>query len=110
MIIKKAKYKKVMVKQNQMISGEVYGCDECRKEIKGFPNEEPRLDIKIFRHDNSDTKSLAFCSWKCVFKHTPKIKTDYFFSLPYVSFDNGTKEASAKEFIKLIKKINQVYI
>ena len=33
MIIKKAKYKNVTVKQRRMVSEEVYGCDECEKEI-----------------------------------------------------------------------------
>jgi hypothetical protein len=107
MIIKKAKYKTVTVKQKKRISGDVHGCDECGKEIKDFPNEESRLDIRIFKHDNSDTVELHFCSWACVFKYTPKIKTDYFFTLPYVSFDTKGKLASAKEFLELVKKINK---
>jgi len=32
MIIKKAKYKTVTVKQKRMVSDEVYGCDECKEE------------------------------------------------------------------------------
>lgn len=46
MIIKEAKYKNVMVKQRKCVSETVYGCDECRTEIKEYPNEENRLEIR----------------------------------------------------------------
>lgn len=104
MKIKDAVYETVTVQQKQVVSWEVYGCDHCKKEIKEFPNEEDRLQMTVFQHDNS-TEYLHFCSWKCVLKYLPKIKTDYFINLPYVSFDAVTKGRTAKDLFKLLKRI-----
>lgn len=102
MIIKKAKYVNKMVSQRVLVSDEVYGCDECRKEIRDFPNENPRLDIAVFHHSH-ESERLHFCSWRCVLKHLPKIKTDYFVSLPFVHYDQPTKDV--KEFLKVLSKL-----
>lgn len=109
MIIKEAKYKKVMVKQRQRVSDDVYGCDECRAEIKDYPNEGSRLELKIFHYDNR-CDHLHFCSWRCVLKHIPKVKSDYFVDLPFLYFgeskdDKLVGKRSAKEFIKILKKL-----
>src|SRR5258706_7633837 len=85
MIIKKAVYKEMMVKQNRIIEEEINGCDECEEEIKNFPNEPSRLDLTVFQ-ENDKNETLHFCSWDCVLKHLPKIKSDNFISLPFVSF------------------------
>lgn len=106
MLIKEAVYKKVTVEQNQLIEDEVFGCDHCKKEIKEFPNEESRLVVDVFRHNDNNTEHLHFCSWKCVLSHLPKIKTDYFLNLPFVSFDSTTPGRSAKDLFKLLKKIS----
>ena len=105
MIIKEAVYKTKTVKQKVRISDEVYGCDECRKEIKEYPNEDPRLDLAVFKYDNSAANHLHFCSWDCVFKHLPKIKTDYFVNIPYISYDRNVRGKGAKRFLELIKTI-----
>lgn len=39
MLIKKAKCKTKMIKSKVMISDEVHGCDNCKTEIKDYPNE-----------------------------------------------------------------------
>jgi len=104
MIIKKAEYKKVMVEKKRCISPGVYGCDECKKEIKEYPNETERLEMTIFK--NSDQPEyLHFCSWECVLKYIPKIKTDYFVTLPYLFFDcNKKSKKGGNELIRLLKK------
>lgn len=103
MIIKEAKYKNVMVKQRKCVSETVYGCDDCKAEIKEYPNEENRLEMTVYRNNDEKTEHLHFCSWDCVLNHIPKVKTDYFISLPYIYCDarNGSKRGS-KQLIKLL--------
>lgn len=105
MIIKKAKYKQVRVWQRRCVSSEVYGCDNCKTEIKEYPNEPLRLDMTVWPDKNhSETEHYHFCSWQCVLKFIPKIKSTYFASLPNLMFDEqGRKTAS--ELIKIIKKL-----
>lgn len=108
MIIKKAVYKKKKVLQNTRISDAVYGCDCCRKEIKNYPNEEGRLNVTVFYNesgkDTDDIDHYHFCSWSCVLKFIPTVKTGYFLSLPHVMFDEkGVK--SAYELIRLLKPL-----
>lgn len=100
MLIKDAKYKKVRRTTNVRVSHEVYGCDECRKEIKNYPNETSRLEVRVFHHQ-AEADHLHFCSWKCVFKHLPKVKTDYFVDLPFIHFDTPVR--NSKEFFKALK-------
>lgn len=106
MLIKKAKYKKVKVWQKRQISPDVHGCDCCKKEIKEWPNEASRLELTVFNNEH-DTQSerYHFCSWSCVLKFVSTVKCNYFISLPHLYFDAGVKERTAKELIKLIKKI-----
>src|SRR3989337_833883 len=77
-------------------SGEdVYGCDECRKEITfvGFRGNEQRyLDLTVLYKSGSPGKHHQFCSWKCLRNYLPKIKTNYY-KMPY-----GLR---AKDFIDL---------
>jgi hypothetical protein len=87
------------------VSPEQHGCDECRKPIVPYGNDE-RLDIAVFRN-NAETKHYFFCSWKCVFKFAKKIKTDHFFTLPYVSFDNTLVGRRAKDFMREIAKVTR---
>lgn len=101
MIIKEAKYRNVKTIQRKRISDEIYGCDQCRKEIENFPNEDARLQLTVFKHD-SESYSLHFCSWKCVLKYLPSIKTDYFATLPYIYYDQNTRNIG--ELIKALKK------
>lgn len=100
MLIKEAIRKKIMVKRNQIISPAVYGCDECSKEI----DKNNALVSTVF-HLDGESSTLDFCSWSCVFKNLPKIKTNSFMSLPYVYFDgNQNDNGTAKELIELTKK------
>lgn len=108
MIIKKAVYKKQKVVKSVMVSNEVYGCDECRTAINQFPNEDSRLELTVFRTNDEKTEHKHFCSWKCVLKHLPKIKTDYFISFPFLYFDdikNPISKRNGKAFIDIIKKL-----
>lgn len=104
MIIKKAKYKNVTVKQRRMVSEEVYGCDECEKEIKEFPNEDPRLNITVFYQIKPSIDNYHFCSWECIINFIPKIETDYFFNLPPVFCDSKNKNKNRQGLIDAITK------
>ena len=105
MLIKKAKYEKVKVWQNQCVSQEVHGCDQCKSVIDEYPNEDMRLECKIFFNDHGkQTTVLHFCSWDCVLKHIPKLKTDYFVTLPHLYFDTRKEsKMGANQLINLLK-------
>lgn len=103
MIIKEAKYKNVMMKQRKCVSETVYGCDECRTEIKEYPNEESRLEMTVFRNNDAKTEHLHFCTWDCVLNHLPKVKSDYFVTLPMVYFDaRKQSKRGSEQLIKLL--------
>lgn len=106
MIIKEATYKKQRRVQNVQVSEAIYGCDECMSEIKGWPNENAKLDMTVFFSDTDHTQGLHFCSWDCVINHLPKIKTTYFVSLPYLMFD-GNSPKHANRLIELLKSISK---
>jgi hypothetical protein len=112
MIIKKAKYRKVKKIVTERVSDDVYGCDECKKEIK---EGQDKLDMTVFYHDeklknqkygSDNTDSYEFCSWDCVCKFLPKVKTDYFIDLPTLHYDNSRKSKGimANDFLKLLTK------
>lgn len=108
MLIKKAVYKEVPTTKRVVVTHEVHGCDECGSVIDEYPNPDNRLDLTVFRHvDDCETESHHFCSWECVLKFLPKIKTDYFVDLPMMYYDTpkGSKR-SAKALIETLK--NQV--
>lgn len=107
MIIKKAVYKKVRVTQAREVSPEKYGCDCCRKEIKEYPNEVNRLELSVWetKEGDSNSKNYHFCSWKCLLKFLPSVKSNYFASLPFLHFDEKSDTRTAKEFMKLISKL-----
>ncbi len=102
MIIKKAKYKKIKVWTNKQVSPDIHGCDECKKEIKDLQGEAV-LEVRVFNNLENNTTHLHFCCWSCVFKYIPKIKSDYFVTLPYIHFDGNGK--SRKELFSIIKKL-----
>ena len=88
------------------ISPEEWGCDQCRKPIVPCGNDE-RLDVKLFYKKDGETCSddYYFCSWACVFNFVLKKRTNYFITLPYVSFDHKIKGRRAKDFFDIIKKL-----
>jgi hypothetical protein len=107
MIVKEAKYHKVRKMVTERISDEVYGCDQCKKQIK---EDDTPLIVTVFYNDKSlaknksgDTDKFEFCSWKCVLKFLPKIKSDYFVDLPYLHYDSKTKGTNASDLLKLLK-------
>lgn len=105
MIIKEAKYKKVRKFVRQQISPEAYGCDHCKKEIKEFPNEANRLEITVWaEREDHNGFHYHFCSWSCVLKFIPTIKSNYFASLPYLYFDERNGKRTSSELLKLLSK------
>lgn len=108
MLIKKAKYKKVKVWKRQEISPEVHGCDNCKVVLKSWPNEDNRLDMTVWptKDTGHDTQHYHFCSWDCVLKYIPKIKSTYFASMPHLMFDSEGKGSVTEllNAINLLKK------
>lgn len=105
MKIQEAQYKKVKKFVNERISDDIYGCDECGVVIDFNKNDVEYLECTIHRK-NSEYESKQFCSWECVFVHLPKMKTDYFISLPLLSFDKKGL-TSAKSFFEQFKKLKK---
>ena len=88
----------------RQVSPEQHGCDQCKKPIQPYGNNDERLEVTVFTHaDGSNTKHYLFCSWRCVFAFLEKVRTDYFISLPYVSFDNKIVGRRARDFKRLIR-------
>jgi hypothetical protein len=88
------------------VSPEIFGCDNCRKEIQRHlvAGKRENLQMTVF-HNAGGSKHKEFCSWKCVLAYLPKIKSDYFASLPYMHFDTGyPKEMTAKALISLLRR------
>lgn len=101
MIIKECEYKECPTcKSRKLISDEEYGCDNCKKPINPTENDT-YLKVTAYHH-NDDCKRYHFCSWKCVFATLKTIKTDYFISLPYLSFDMENKEMGVDAFWKAV--------
>jgi len=96
------------------ITPEVFGCDECQKEIdlqddKYGNRISPHLDITIFyanRESDGNTSYHTFCSWKCCFRFLLKLKTRTdidFISLPYLSWERDIKDEYVGDFFKLLE-------
>jgi hypothetical protein len=89
------------------VSPDVYGCDNCRKEIQRnlAAGKRQNLQMTVFRNPhNSDSQNLEFCSWKCVLAYLPKIRCNYFVNLPYLHFDAGyPREMTGKALIDLLR-------
>ena len=92
------------------IQEESYGCDGCKKPIDDrLHNRDNKhrhyLEVRVFMEDGrGETETLQFCSWRCVLKTLPKIKCDYFITLPYLTFDNLEKGIRAKDFFAAVKR------
>ena len=112
MKLKDAKYKvcKECGSRKEVISDDKYGCDQCKKEINFYSEGKSHndfLDIKVFHHNNDPTEEFQFCSWKCVFKFLPTIKTNYFVTLPYLHYEDDVMPGQGiKGFLKEIKNKN----
>ena len=108
MIVKKAKYRNVKKLVTERVSDEVYGCDECKKEFGEVNKLEitvfysHKMEAKLKNSESGVTDRHQFCSWACVGKFMPKVKTDYFVSLPYLHYDAQTPGTTIKDFLNLI--------
>ena len=105
MKIKDAQYKQVVKTVNERVSQDVYGCDNCKKVIDFNLKDVESLEATVFKHaGNTESNRLEFCSWKCCIVRLRKVKTDYFISLPFLSFDNKQNGLKAKDFFALFPK------
>lgn len=104
MKIKDRVFEKQTKEVTVMVSDDVYGCDECQKEI-GY--NDAKLDITVFSHQ-SESESHQFCSWACFAKFIPKAKSDHFIDLPFLQFDEEYKNTgcSVNDFLNILKPIN----
>ena len=102
MIIKPAKYKKTKKTISVLVSQDIYGCDQCKKEIDMNLKDADYLKTTVFSLDGTSEHRI-FCSWKCVIENLKKVKTDYFVSLPFVSYDKKGKGLRAEDLISLFK-------
>lgn len=56
-------------------------------------------------HHGGESQAMQFCCWQCVIEMLPKLKTDYFISLPFLHFDEeSTAGVRAQDFFKAISK------
>ena len=104
MLLKEAQYKETKQMVRTRISEEIYGCDVCKLEIDMDCEGSDYLDLRIHFNDR-DSKHMQLCSWECVLEILPKIKTDYFVSLPLLMYDTKKKGMRAKDLISLLKKV-----
>lgn len=106
MIIKEREYKTCKeCKSRELISDEEYGCDNCREKINLEVHEE-YLSLTIHYHSpTKSSKTCHFCSWFCVFQKLKTLQTEYFISLPYLSFDNENPQMTVKAFWQAIKRV-----
>lgn len=104
MLLKERKYKKCATcdQTTSLIQDEVYGCDECLKEIDMNDPESNYLDAAIFHHKDRN-ESKHYCSWKCALTNLRKVKTDYFIKLPFLNFDSTKKGLRPQDFFALMK-------
>lgn len=108
MIVKEAKYRKVRRVVREQISPEVYGCDCCKKAINMGLSGKHRahLELTVFFNGARESERMQFCSWRCVLKKLPTIKTDYFISLPYLTFDGPEEKGMrAQDFFSAMRSI-----
>ncbi len=90
--------------KNKLVRREVYGCDNCQKEI-GLHKNQSYLRLTVFFH-NSEAEDMQFCSWVCVLQKMQTIKTDYFIDLPMLTFDNEKVDGcNAADFWKAVKAL-----
>lgn len=104
MLLRERKYNKCTTCNHSttLIHDEAYGCDECFKEIDMSKPESDYLQGSVHHHDK-EVEWRHYCSWKCALKNLRKAKTDYFISLPLLSFDSKKKGMQAKDFFALMK-------
>jgi hypothetical protein len=110
MKLKDTKWKKCKTchQRTTMSQEESFGCDECKRPIDEQLNtnnskHRDHLQVAVFRNNREGAEHLHFCSWRCVLAHLPKIKTDYFVSLPFLQYDGSWPGTTAADFFKALK-------
>jgi hypothetical protein len=103
MLIREAEWKvcPTCKRKEHIIKEEAYGCDCCKK-IIDLNNGDEYLRVQVFQ-TGGETSTYYLCSWKCVFKFLKTVKSDYFISLPFLSFKERGKGMAVKDFWKCIK-------
>lgn len=108
MLIKQARYKKCKSCKHTLnrISDEVHGCDFCKKKIEIYSEGKKHhdfLEITVF-NNSEDSSRHQLCSWKCVAKFLPTVKSDYFVSLPFLHYEPDTvKGQTVGDFLKMLQ-------
>ena len=86
--------------KGKVISKRVYGCDNCKNEF----DDKSMLRLTVFNQSVMDAIHHHFCCWGCVLEFLPKVKSDNFIDLPYLSYEKETEGCGAKDFIKLTRQ------
>ena len=76
---------------------DIFGCDLCRREIDMNKKHTAYLEATVFSH-KGEPKHIHLCGWKCFFRWAKKARTDYFISLPMVTFDDTSPLCSPSAF------------
>jgi hypothetical protein len=107
MIIKSAIYSKCSECncRKDMISSDIYGCDNCGKDVTENREKTNILELQIFgNHENAETRH--YCNWLCLFKNLKTIGECDFITLPMLTFTRDTeKQTSIDAFKEMINKI-----
>jgi hypothetical protein len=88
-------------RNGDMISDEVYGCDQCKKVMDLNKPEYDYISATVHMR-NDTTTHLEFCSWRCCLTHLRTVKCDNFISLPFLHYSDS--RILAKDFFKLVKR------
>jgi len=69
----------------KLVSDVIYGCDQCQKILD--EDAEYLYFTVFFQEHEGDTERYEFCSWLCLLRKLKNVETDYFVSLPTLSYD-----------------------
>lgn len=98
-------------RQHEQISPEEYGCDECMQPInRGARGNHLSLLQATAHRTEGAPKDYEFCSWVCCLKGLSKVKTDYFITLPYLTYDEDQPGLRAQDFFAAYRQIDAVRI
>ena len=85
----------------KMVKDSEICCDTCKKVI---PHNSGALDVDV-HHKIGDAETYNFCSWVCLFKKLPKLKSEWFITLPVLNFDKVSDGQHTRDFWKAIKNL-----
>ena len=90
----------------EVLQEAVFGCDACGKEIgvqEPF-KPVPPIYFTIFFKGRDETLDVHCCSWGCVFRALLAMETDYFISLPMLSFESAAPGQGVGDFKDLVRR------